>query len=97
MSSPKFFVSHATVLAALRRWIGQALTARQRAHQRLELGAMSERELRDLGIGRSEVPEWSRRRGNAVGRGAASDAAVFSRGPRSHAPCAGGTPPAACA
>ena len=97
MSSPKSSPSPATVLAALRRWIGEVVAAKRRAAQRLELAGMSERELRDLGIGRSEVPEWSRRRASVAHRGAASDAAERPNAPRSCAQNVAGNRPATCA
>ena len=46
------------------------------------LRAMSERELRDLGVGRSEIPSLL------------SDAAAPSNAPYSRAPCAGAVRPA---
>jgi len=58
MSSPQQPPSF-SLLTALRRWVGRVFAAR---HQRLELHRMSDSELKDLGIGRSEVQEWSRRR-----------------------------------
>ncbi len=83
-----------TLLTALRRWASGIVAAR---HQRLELARMSDRELNDLGIGRSEVQEWSRRRVPATRAGASSDAGAQPSAPRSHALCAAGGRPAALA
>jgi uncharacterized protein YjiS (DUF1127 family) len=55
---------------------------RIRQDQRL-LRAMSERELRDLGVGRSEIPGLISERGCAL----VSDAAGLRSGPYSHARC----------
>ncbi|SDC79234.1 protein of unknown function [Variovorax sp. CF079] len=43
-------------LQAFIDWFARALTKRRERHQALQLAAMSEHELLDLGIGRSEVP-----------------------------------------
>ena len=86
--------SSLTLLTALRRWACDRAAAR---HQRLELARMSDRELKDLGIGRSEVQEWSRRRVPVPRAGASSDAGARPSAPRSRAPCAGGARPAALA
>ena len=43
-------------LQALGAWFSRASAQRRARHQALELAAMSEHELLDLGIGRSEVP-----------------------------------------
>ncbi len=43
-------------LQALGAWFSRALARRRARHQALQLAAMSEHELLDLGIGRSEVP-----------------------------------------
>lgn len=37
-------------------WFARALVSRRERHQALQLATMSEHELLDLGIGRSEVP-----------------------------------------
>ncbi|MDM0053132.1 DUF1127 domain-containing protein [Variovorax sp. J22R115] len=58
--------------------------------QRL-LRAMSERELRDLGVGRSEIPGLML----ASGCTQVSDAAAPRSGPRSHARCGADGGPAA--
>lgn len=50
------------LLALLRRWAGRVCGAATSSHDALELRGMSDHELKDLGIGRSEVQEWSRRR-----------------------------------
>ena len=42
-------------LQALAAWFARALARRRARHQALQLAAMSEHELLDLGIGRSEV------------------------------------------
>lgn len=50
--------SPASRLAAIyRRWAGRRLLRRQQAHARLELRNMSDHELKDLGIGRSEIQQ----------------------------------------
>lgn len=54
--------TRSTLLATLRRWAGRVLGSRARSHDAIELQGMSDHELKDLGIGRSEVQEWSRRR-----------------------------------
>ena len=51
-----------TLLALLRRWLGRARGAGAASADALELRGMSDHELNDLGIGRSEVQGWSRRR-----------------------------------
>lgn len=51
-----------TLLATLRRWLGRVRGAGAASAATLELRGMSDHELNDLGIGRSEVQEWSRRR-----------------------------------
>jgi uncharacterized protein YjiS (DUF1127 family) len=43
-------------LQAIGAWFARALARRRARHQALQLAAMSEHELLDLGIGRSEVP-----------------------------------------
>jgi uncharacterized protein YjiS (DUF1127 family) len=43
-------------LQVLIAWLAGALAWRRERHQALALATMSEHELRDLGIGRSEVP-----------------------------------------
>jgi uncharacterized protein YjiS (DUF1127 family) len=43
-------------LQALADWFARALARRRERHQALQLAFMSEHELLDLGIGRSEVP-----------------------------------------
>jgi uncharacterized protein YjiS (DUF1127 family) len=43
-------------LQALVDWFARALARRRARHQALQLATMSEHELLDLGIGRSEVP-----------------------------------------
>ncbi|MDM0002360.1 DUF1127 domain-containing protein [Variovorax sp. J22P240] len=61
--------------------------------QRL-LRAMSERELSDLGVGRSEIPGLLQE-STAAGRTQVSDAAAPRSGPRSHARCGADGGPAA--
>ena len=51
-----------TLLAALRRWADRLRGSAAASNDVRELHAMSDHELKDLGIGRSEVAEWSRRR-----------------------------------
>jgi len=55
-------LSFTTLLSALPRFAQRAMASLRQSHSHLELAGMSDRELQDLGIGRSEVPEWSRRR-----------------------------------
>lgn len=66
------------LLAALRQWAGRLRATRRQAHQRLALSHMSDAELKDLGIGRSEVQEWLRRRVPETRSGATSTAAAPS-------------------
>lgn len=47
---------------AFRRMAAPLVAARHHAHQRVEIRGMSDHELKDLGLGRSEVQEWLRRR-----------------------------------
>lgn len=42
--------------------VARSVAARHHAHQRFEIRGMSDHELKDLGLGRSEVQEWLRRR-----------------------------------
>ena len=51
-----------TLLAVLRRWLGRVRGTGAASVDTLELRGMSDHELNDLGIGRSEVQAWSRRR-----------------------------------
>lgn len=51
-----------TLLALLRRWLGRVRGTGGTSVDTLELRGMSDHELNDLGIGRSEVQAWSRRR-----------------------------------
>ncbi|MGJ7488205.1 DUF1127 domain-containing protein [Variovorax sp. LT2P21] len=51
----------ATLLATLRRWLGRVCGIGGASADALELRGMSDHELSDLGIGRSEIQEWSRR------------------------------------
>jgi uncharacterized protein YjiS (DUF1127 family) len=51
-----------TLLALLRRWLSRVRGTGAASADTLELRGMSDHELNDLGIGRSEVQEWSRRR-----------------------------------
>ena len=60
MSHPTARVPFA-LLVVLRRWAGRLRGSVAASNDALELRAMSDHELKDLGIGRSEVPEWSRR------------------------------------
>jgi len=43
-------------LQAMSDWLARAIARRRARHQALQLKAMSEHELHDLGIGRSEIP-----------------------------------------
>jgi len=56
---------HATasirLLATLHRWWGRVCGTGTASADALELRGMSDHELNDLGIGRSEIQEWSRR------------------------------------
>ena len=52
-------------LRTMREWLAHAMASRRARHRAQALKTMSEYELRDLGIGRSEVP--------ALMRGAAGD------------------------
>jgi hypothetical protein len=61
MTRPTITVS-SRLLALLRRGVGRVCGTAAASHDTLELRGMSDHELKDLGIGRSEVPEWSRRR-----------------------------------
>lgn len=54
MASSKFS-QPARLLAIFQRWADHRLVVRQQAHARLELKHMSDHELKDLGIGRSEI------------------------------------------
>src|SRR5689334_5905455 len=51
-----------SLLALLRRWLSRVRGTGAASGDTLELRGMSDHELNDLGIGRSEVQEWSRRR-----------------------------------
>jgi uncharacterized protein YjiS (DUF1127 family) len=55
-----------TLLASLKRGRVRAMAARAQRAQQLQLKGMSEHELKDLGIGRSEVPELLRCRPGAT-------------------------------
>ena len=59
-----------TLLALLRRWLGRVRGTGAASADTLELRGMSDHELNDLGIGRSEVQEWSRRRSPSARPGA---------------------------
>ncbi|MGJ7492588.1 DUF1127 domain-containing protein [Variovorax sp. ZT4R33] len=48
--------------ATLRRWIGRLCGTGTASADARDLRGMSDHELKDLGIGRSEIQEWSRRR-----------------------------------
>jgi len=51
-----------TLLALMRRWLGRVRGTGAASADTLELRGMSDHQLKDLGIGRSEIQEWSRRR-----------------------------------
>ncbi len=55
--------------SALRRMAARLVAARRHAHQRFEIRGMSDHELKDLGLGRSEVQEWLRRPAPTARRG----------------------------
>ncbi|VTU13840.1 hypothetical protein [Variovorax sp. RA8] len=58
-------------LQAMRSWLAKAMSRRRAMRHALQLKAMSEYELRDLAIGRSEVPALLRgpaERGDQPGR-----------------------------
>lgn len=57
MNAPKPSSFHQRLLHALRGWRRRAMERRRARLTRQHLMAMSEHELRDLGIGRCEVPE----------------------------------------
>ncbi|NHN21654.1 DUF1127 domain-containing protein, partial [Bacillus amyloliquefaciens] len=59
-----------TLLALLRRWLGRVRGTGAASADALELRGMSDHELNDLGIGRSEVQEWSRRKSPGARPGA---------------------------
>lgn len=59
------FLSSFSLRSALRRLAASVHARRQQAHQRIELRGMSDHELMDLGLGRSEVQEWLRRSATA--------------------------------
>ena len=65
--------SSITLLVALQGWARDRVAAQ---HQRLELAHMSDRELTDLGIGRSEVAAWSRRSVQTARVGAAPEPGI---------------------
>ena len=52
------------------RFIARGVAARQHAQQRFEIRGMSDHELKDLGLGRSEVQAWLRRRAPSARHGA---------------------------
>lgn len=58
------------LLALLRRWLGRVRGTDTASADALELRGMSDHELNDLGIGRSEVQGWSRRRSPSARPGA---------------------------
>lgn len=82
--------SSSNLLSALRQWAGRLRAARQRTHQRLDLARMSDAELKDLGIGRSEVQEWSRRCGPDTRSGAASEGGAVANARHRPARCMAG-------
>jgi len=57
------------MLAALGRWSNRVYGIVARSNDMRELQAMSDHALKDLGIGRSEVQAWSRRRATAARHG----------------------------
>jgi uncharacterized protein YjiS (DUF1127 family) len=86
MSPPK-----PALVAALVEWFRKVRRVHQ--DQRL-LRTMSERELTDLGVGRSEIPGLLRQ-GAAAGRALFIDAAAPRSGPRNRARCAAAAGPVA--
>lgn len=67
-----------TLLARLRRWLGRARGTGNISADTLELRGMSDHELNDLGIGRSEIQAWSRR-GSPHARPGTTERAVLRR------------------
>ncbi len=74
-------LSFSTFRSALRRMAARRVAARHHAHQRFEIRGMSDHELKDLGLGRSEVQEWLRRPAPGVRRGADGTGAQRVRRP----------------
>ncbi|MGJ7612836.1 MULTISPECIES: DUF1127 domain-containing protein [unclassified Variovorax] len=56
MTAPKPPSFHQRLIHALRGWRRRVVNRRRARADQRHLGGMSEHELRDLGIGRSEVP-----------------------------------------
>ncbi len=75
------FSTRATLGSALRRMAARLAATRLHAHQRFEIRGMSDHELKDLGLGRSEVQEWLRRPAPGVRRGADGRPAPRARRP----------------
>lgn len=62
MTRPSAARPSSALLAGLRRWVARRRAAAIERRDVLALRGMSDRELNDLGIGRSEIQEWSRGR-----------------------------------
>lgn len=62
MTRPTAARPSSALLAGLRRWVARRRAAAIERRDVLALRGMSDRELNDLGIGRCEIQEWSRRR-----------------------------------
>ena len=77
---PSCLSSLASLRAALERLAARWRLARLHARSRSELQGMSDHELMDLGLGRSESPEWLRRSEATARSGidGASKKAVFA-------------------
>ncbi len=56
VTAPKPTSFHQRLIHALRGWRGRVVNRRRARLDSRQLAGMSEHELRDLGIGRSEVP-----------------------------------------
>lgn len=63
---PKLQSPVVTFLASFKRLCARAIAMHRQRAQWLQLTGMSEHELKDLGIGRSEVPQLLRRRPGAA-------------------------------
>ena len=86
------FLSPSSLRSAVRLLAARVHARRQQAHQRIEMRGMSDHELKDLGLGRSEVQEWLRRSGTSprAGTDTATEApmrggAVAEEAPRTRA------------
>ncbi|UVH57309.1 DUF1127 domain-containing protein [Variovorax paradoxus] len=57
MTAPKPSSFHQRLIHALRGWRRRVVNSRRARADSRQLASMSDHDLRDLGIGRSEVPE----------------------------------------